>query len=169
MAKEFDKEVAEGKRSPNPLHRFEKMNDDQLAKELTNPANAPLFVAAHMAIDLHTLNRHKDELHVTLEALGFFFNADMVYAKSDEKHEHLLKRKEAEKEHIPYDPGLPTDTVLQRSEHAANIRKWLKKGALALCKLRICNLLEYHVLVGKKLHCIGAWRFSSPLLSLLDC
>jgi len=127
MAKEFDKEIAEGRRSANPLLRFEKMNDDQLAKELANPANTPLFVAAHMAIDLQTLNRHNSEVAVNPQALGYWYNADMVYAKSDTKHEHLMTRKNAESKHIPYVPALPTDEVVYKSEHAANIAKWLEK------------------------------------------
>jgi hypothetical protein len=127
MARQLDKEVQSHQRTSNPLAKFEKMNNDQLAQELANPANTPLFVAAHVALDLQTLNRHSKELHVTPEALGFFYNADMVYAKSDKHHEHLLTKKEAQAKNVLYDPALPTDAVLQKSEHAANIRKWLEK------------------------------------------
>lgn len=127
IARQLDKEVQSHQRTSNPLAKFEKMNNDQLAQELVNPANTPLFVAAHVALDLHTLNRHKNELPVTPESLGYFYNADMAYAKSDKHHEHLLTKKEAQAKNIPYDPALPTDDVLHRSEHAANIRKWLEK------------------------------------------
>ncbi len=128
MAKQFDQEVAQHHRTSNPLAKYEKMSDDQLAKELANPANAPLFVAAHMALDMKNLNKHKsEELHVTPAALGYWYNADMAYAKSDKNHEHLMTKKEAQAKHIPYDPALPTDTVLEKSEHAKNIRKWLEK------------------------------------------
>jgi len=127
MAKELDGEVQAGKRVSNPLDRFAKMDKDQLANELANPANTPLFVAAHMAHDLHMLNNHTKDLDVTPVALGYEYNADRVYAKSDSKHEHLLNKKDAEAKHIPYNSALPTDAVLQKSEHAANIREWLKK------------------------------------------
>lgn len=127
MAKQLDAEVQRHERAANPLAKFEKMNNDQLAQALANPANTPLFVAAHMALDLHTLNRHKNEVSVTPEALGYFYNADMVYAKTDKNHEHLLTKNEAQAKHIPAVPALPTDEVLKRSEHAANIRKWLGK------------------------------------------
>ncbi|HEY9785743.1 MAG TPA: hypothetical protein V6D17_10100 [Candidatus Obscuribacterales bacterium] len=103
------------------------MNNDQLAQALANPVNTPLFVAAHMALDLHTLNRHKNEVHVTAEALGYFYNADRVYARSDTKHEHLLTKEEAKSKNIPSNPAWPTEYVLQHSEHAGNIRKWLEK------------------------------------------
>jgi len=123
----MDKEVEAGKREVNPLQRFEKMNDDQRAKELENPANAPLFVASNLAHNLHMLNNHKSELHVTPEALGYQYNPDCVYARSDTKHSDLMTRKEAENKHIDHNSALPTDAVLQKSEHAANIRKWLEK------------------------------------------
>ncbi|MBS1955744.1 MAG: hypothetical protein JST89_16290 [Cyanobacteria bacterium SZAS-4] len=127
MAKQFDWEVAHHQRAVNPLAKYEKMNDDKLAQELANPANTPLFVAAHIALDLKNLNRHARELQVTPAALGYWYNADMVYAKLDKKHEHLMTKKEAKAKHIQYDPALPTDIVLQKSEHAANIRKWLEQ------------------------------------------
>lgn len=85
MSKSFSQEVAEHKRDSNPLQRFEKMNDDRLAQELTNPSNAPLFVAAHMARDLHTLNNHKNELSVTVQALGYWYNADVAVAQNDRR------------------------------------------------------------------------------------
>ena len=103
------------------------MNNDQLAQELVNPVNTPLLVAAHIALDLKTLNRRRNELHVSPDALGYFYNADMVYARSDKHHEHLLTKKEAQGKSIPFNPALPTDTVLRKSGHAANIRKWLQK------------------------------------------
>jgi hypothetical protein len=127
MAKQLDAEVKAHHLTSNPLARFEKMNNDQLAKELVNPANAPLLVAAHMHLDLQTLNRHKNEVTVNLEALGYFYNADMVYAASDKNHENLMTKNDAKAKHIPFSPSLPTDEALQRSEHAANIRKWLEK------------------------------------------
>lgn len=127
MAKQFDAQVERGERTSNPLAKFEKLNSDQLAQALANPANAPLFVAAHMSLDLKTLNRHKGELHVTPESLGYQYNADRVYATSDTKHEHLMTKEEAKAKHIPSNPAWPTDYVLQHSEHAANIRKWLQK------------------------------------------
>lgn len=127
MAKQFDKAVENHQRASNPLAKYEKMTDDKLAQELANPANAPLFVAAHIALDLQNLTHHAKELHPTPEALGYWYNADMAYAKSDKKHEHLMTKKEAKAKHISYDPALPTDTVLEKSEHAENIRKWLEK------------------------------------------
>lgn len=127
MAKQFDAQVAAHQRVSNPLAKFEKMTDDQLAAAAADPKNAPILVAAHMALDLQTLNRHKNELRVTPEALGYFYNADCVYAKTDTKHEHLLVKKDADKKHIPNVPALPTENVLEQSEHAANIRKWLEK------------------------------------------
>ncbi|HMY52690.1 MAG TPA: hypothetical protein PL112_18080 [Candidatus Obscuribacter sp.] len=127
MSRAFSHELAEGKRTSNPLQRFEKMNNDQLTKELTNPSNAPLFVAAHLARDLQILNRHKNELSVSPEGLGYWYNADRAYAKTDTKHEHLLVRKKADSAGVPNVPALPTEEVLKQSEHAANIRKWLGK------------------------------------------
>ncbi len=127
MARQFDKAVENHLLTFNPLARFEKMNDDRLAQELAKPANALLFVAAHLALDLQTLSHHSSEVRVTPEALGYFYNADMTYAKSDKHHLHLLTKKEAKAKHIAYDLALPTVTVLQNSEHAANIRKWLEK------------------------------------------
>lgn len=127
MAKQFDDAVKTHKRRSNPLAKYEKMTNDQIAQELANPANTPLFVAAHLALDLQTLNNYRKELSATPEALGYWFNADMAYAKNDTKHENLMTKKEAKTKHIAYDSALPTAVVLERSEHAANIRKWLEK------------------------------------------
>lgn len=93
----------------------------------STPANAPLFVAAHIAIDLQTLNRHKNELHVTAVALGYWYNADMGYAATDRKHEHIMTKKDAQDNGMPFYPSLPTDEALKKSEHAANIKKWFEK------------------------------------------
>lgn len=127
MSRQLDRELKSHERTSNPLARFEYLNDARVAQELVKPVNTPLFVAAHIAIDLKTLNRHKNELHVSLEALGYFYNADLGYARSDKYREQLMTRKEANAKKISFNPSLPTDTILQRSEHAANIRKWLKK------------------------------------------
>lgn len=127
MAKQFDAEVRAHNMASNPLARFEKMNNDELAKALVNPANAPLFVAAHIAIDLQTLNRHKNELHVTAVALGYWYNADMGHAATDRKHEHIMTKKDAQDNGMPFYPSLPTDEALKKSEHAANIKKWFEK------------------------------------------
>ena len=127
MSKAFSQEMAEQKRHSNPLQPFDRMNSDQLAQELTNPANAPLFVAAHMARDLQTLNNHKNELDVDLQALGYLYNADVVYAQNDSKHEHPISKKESQKKHIPAVAALPTQAILSRSEHATNLKNWLGK------------------------------------------
>lgn len=127
MARQFDAQVTKHHLGSNPLAAFEKLNNDELAKALVNPANVPLFVAAHVALDLQTLNRHKNEVTVNLEALGYFYNADMVYAATDTKHEHLMSKKDAQAKHIAFNPSLPTDEALKKSEHAANIRRWLGK------------------------------------------
>lgn len=127
IAEQMESQLISKQRSENPLFKFRKLSNDEIAKELVNPANAPFFAAAHVAMDLRMLNRHKGELKVTLEALGYQYNADRVYAVTDPKHEHLLNKKEADRKHIPRVIALPTDSVLKHSEHAQNIRKWLEK------------------------------------------
>jgi len=127
MSRQLEAQVQRHERTSNPLAKFDKATRDELAEVLAKPENTPLFVAAHLSLDLKTLNRHKNEVEVTPEALGYIYNADRVYAKSDEHHEHLLTKSEARKKQIPNDTAWPTKLVLQQSEHAANIRRWLKK------------------------------------------
>lgn len=127
MARQLDAQLEHHERAANPLERFKNLNNDQLTKALVNPANAPLLIAAHIALDLKTLNRHQNEFAATPETLGYFYNADRAYAKSDKAHAHLLTKEEAQAKQIPNDIAWPTEYVLQHSEHAANIRRWLEK------------------------------------------
>jgi len=127
LARIFESEVARGLREENPLHRFTSMKRENIASELAKPGNTPLVVAAITAYNVHLLNGHKHDLKVAPEALGYQFNADCAYAKTDKAHTHLLTKKEAARKHIPNDSALPTEEVLKKSEHARNIRTWLTK------------------------------------------
>lgn len=126
MAHQLSLQAERGQRSDNPLKLFEKADDALIAKALENPANAPLFVAAHNALDLQMLNRHRGELGVSLVALGYIYNADQVYANAG-KEQKLMTRREADGKGLTNHAALPTEPVLKSSVHAANIERWLGK------------------------------------------
>lgn len=114
--------MTKGERNSNPLAQFAKLSDDQLSTLLTNPARAPFFVAAHVALDLRTLSRHK-EVQMSLEALGYQYNADIF----KNEHSTLLTKDQAKTAHGKVTKALPTPQVLKKSAHAANIRLWLER------------------------------------------
>lgn len=126
MALQLNLQVERGQRTDSPLKQFDKAGDAHIAKALENPASAPLFVAAHNALDLQMLNRHRNELHVSLVALGYEYNADQVYATLG-KEQKLMSRKDAVARRLPNNVALPTELVLKSSVHAANIERWLEK------------------------------------------
>lgn len=127
LSAEFDKDVKDGTRKSNPLHELTALSDNDLAKAMLKPENIPILVGAVMAHNIQMFNRHKIEVEINPVTLGYGYNPDLVYAKSDTAHKHLITKKEALKKGIEYNFALPTKEVFARSEHAHNIEKWLTK------------------------------------------
>ncbi len=127
LSTEFDKEIKDGTRTDNPLRKLAGLTDDELAKAMLKSENIPVLVGAVISHNVRMFDRHKNEVDTNPLTLGYGYNPDHVFAKSDHEHKHLMTKKEAEKKSIPYDPALPTKHVLSVSEHAHNIAKWLQK------------------------------------------
>ncbi|MCC7531957.1 MAG: hypothetical protein IT342_25870 [Candidatus Melainabacteria bacterium] len=127
LSAEFDKEIKDGTRTDNPLRKLAGLTDDELAKAMLKSENIPVLVGAVISHNVRMFDRHKNEVDTNPLTLGYGYNPDHVFAKSDHEHKHLMTKKEAEKKSIPYDPALPTKHVLSVSEHAHNIAKWLQK------------------------------------------
>ncbi len=127
LSEEFDKEVKAGARTSNPLNKLAALDNNELSKALQKPENIPLLVAANISHNVRMFDRHKNEVETNPLTLGFGYNPDHVFAKSDTERKYLLTKKEAEQKGIPYNPALPTQDVLSVSEHAHNIAKWLQK------------------------------------------
>ncbi|MBZ0185778.1 MAG: hypothetical protein K8F91_05945, partial [Candidatus Obscuribacterales bacterium] len=127
LSAEFNNEVKTGIRTSNPLRKLAGLPDNDLAKAMLKPENLPILVGAVLSHNVQMFNRHKSEVEIDPLTLGYSYNPDRVFAKSDKDHEHLLTKKEAEKKGISYDPALPTKEVLTVSEHARNIANWLQK------------------------------------------
>lgn len=127
LSAEFDNEVKAGIRTSNPLRELAGLPDNDLAKAMIKPENLPILVGAVLSHNVQMFNRHKGEVEINPLTLGYSYNPDRVYAKSDKDQEHLLTKKEAVKKGIPYDPALPNKEVLSVSDHAHNIAKWLQK------------------------------------------
>lgn len=130
VSAEFDEEVKKGSRSVNPLAKLAALSDDELAKAMLKPENVPVLVAANIAHNLKMFANHANEVEINPLTLGYQFNPDCVYAKTDTKHSKILSTKEAGKMGLGDDDtvtALPSKNVLAKSEHAHNIAKWLKK------------------------------------------
>lgn len=97
---------------------------------MLKPENVPVLVAANIAHNLKMFANHANEVEINPLTLGYQFNPDCVYAKTDTKHSKILSTKEAGKMGLGDDDtvtALPSKNVLAKSEHAHNIAKWLKK------------------------------------------
>lgn len=127
VSAEFDAEVKNGKRNANPLAKLAALSDDELAKAMLKPENVPLLVAANISHNLEMFKRHPNEVEINPLTLGYHYNPDCVYATSDAGHKNVLTKKEADRMGIDTVTALPSAKVLEKSEHAHNIEKWLKK------------------------------------------
>lgn len=127
VSAEFDEEVKNGTRTANPLAKLAALSDDELAKAMLKPENVPLIVTANISHNVRMFARHKNEVDINPLTLGYYYNPDCVYAKTDKEHNNVLIKKDAERKGVPYDSALPSAKVLAMSEHAHNIEKWLHK------------------------------------------
>lgn len=124
LAQELEKEVKNGKRSGDPLSTYAHMDYKHLALALEDPKQLPLFVAANLAHNVRMYINH--EIEPDERNLAYGYNPDMQFDVHDKKHEHPLTKKESKS--LQTDKAmLPTDDVLGKSEHVANVQKWLAR------------------------------------------
>lgn len=96
---------------------------------LNDPKIAPVLIAANLAQTANMYQRH--HIPVNEQTLGYGFNPDISFNKTDAERKNPLTASEAE---LVRNLGattekaiLPSPSILEKSEHVLNIRRWLER------------------------------------------
>lgn len=129
MAQELEDDLKQHRRKDNPLSKYLAMPEQQVVASLEDPTTAPLIIAANIAHTIRMYERRK--VPITPATLGYGFNPDISFRRDDKHHEHPLRPKEVRhlvRQGVACEKAIvPTEAILDRSEHVANILRWFKK------------------------------------------